>query len=369
MLTVKARGLTSALYKTCQLVQDHGVKSECRGNTAGATVKQLSKPVCIEIENPRLRNVTLAERNWNSILPYAESIWLALGMNNLDDGPGRYVRNLYNFSDDGKTWRAGYGPRLRHFTGSYEQYNIGKDEIGEFITNGVGDPGIDQLKYVIESFLRDPKTRQADITISDPAKDCFIDGNLIQTKDTPCTRSMHFQKNPNTGALDMIVRMRSNDLIWGASAVNIPNFTLMQEYVALMLGVKIGTYFHIADNLHVYSRSNNMVEGILGYQEDYIDYMEAIQENMLLPNTDMKPLSLKHFDEYIKMIYEVDQFTFTGSWKLAEPVMTKLRKAPVLLHDWAAVIARHNLKKHKAFSDVKQGLYQYKSNYMLETIG
>lgn len=369
MLTIKSRGLMSALYKTCKLVREVGVESECRGNTAGSTVLQLAEPVCIEIENPRLRNITLAERNWTSILPYAESIWLALGMNNLDDGPGRYVKNLYNFSDDGKTWRAGYGPRFRHFTGSYEQYNIGKDFGGDTQIFGEVDPGIDQLKYVVESFLRDPKTRQADVTISDPAKDCFIDGALIKTKDTPCTRSFHFQKNPKTGALDMIVRMRSNDLIWGASAVNIPNFTLIQEYVALMLGVRIGTYYHIADNLHIYSHSNKMVDALLGYSEDYINGLETRQDSLLPVNDGGKTISLKHFDEYIKMIYEVDRYTHTASWKLAEPVMTKLRKAPILFHDWAVAIARHNLRSHKAFKDVKQGLYKFKSQYMEETLG
>ena len=30
------------------------------------------------------------------------------------------------------------------------------------------------------------------------------------------------------------------------------NFTLMQEYVAAIVGVPVGKYYHKADNLHVY---------------------------------------------------------------------------------------------------------------------
>ena len=46
--------------------------------------------------------------------------------------------------------------------------------------------------------------------------------------------------------------MRSNDMLWGASAVNIFNFTFMQEYFAAMLNMEIGSYFHIANNFHFY---------------------------------------------------------------------------------------------------------------------
>lgn len=37
--------------------------------------------------------------------------------------------------------------------------------------------------------------------------------------------------------------MRSNDIIWGASAVNIFNYTFMQEYMATILGLGVGNYF------------------------------------------------------------------------------------------------------------------------------
>lgn len=39
------------------------------------------------------------------------------------------------------------------------------------------------------------------------------------------------------------MKMRSNDIIGGASAVNIFNYTFMQEYMATILGLGVGNYF------------------------------------------------------------------------------------------------------------------------------
>ncbi len=199
-------------------------------------------PVTVEIKNPSARVVRIPERKWNSTLPFAESLWLALGWNDLDELPGKYVKNLYNFSDDGRTWRAGYGPRIRFYNDSREQYDIPN----KFNPSG----SVDQLRYVVELLKKDPYTRQALITIHDPLKDSNID---LETKDQPCTRSIHFMLSPKN-ELNCYVTMRSNDLLWGFSAVNVFNFTFMQEYVARLLGVKIGKYYHIAHNFHIYEK-------------------------------------------------------------------------------------------------------------------
>ena len=61
--------------------------------------------------------------------------------------------------------------------------------------------------------------------------------------------------------------MRSNDMIWGASAVNIFNYTFMQEYMAAILGLKVGDYYHFADNFHYYDRHKKMVEQLSKVKE------------------------------------------------------------------------------------------------------
>lgn len=361
MYNVQAKGLTSALYATGKLLLKEGVSSSVRANTAGNGTLAFSEPICVEIENPRLRNIFLAERKWNNTLPHAESLWIALGWNNLDDLPGRYVKNLYNFSDDGETWRAGYGPRIRHFTASYDQYNIGAES---------ENYGVDQLRYVVESFKRDPNTRQADISIHDPAKDCFVDGELIKTKDTPCTRSLHFQKNPKTGALDLVVRMRSNDLLWGFSAVNVFNFTMMQEYVAWMTGLPVGKYFHIADNLHIYEDYIGKLKRILSYEESYINETEAKLESLLVTGA-IKTRSVDVFDSYIALIRKVEDNLYKAKsgddeeyLNAASAAMHTLIKCPDFFSDWAVVLAQENIRKNKLGKIVRKGLYSYRSDYM-----
>lgn len=211
-------------------------------------------PVTVEIKNPTARLVRIPERKWSKILPFAESLWLALGWNNLDYLPGKYVKSLYNFSDDGETWRAGYGPRIRFYNGESDQYNIPS-------MKALPEQEVDQLAYVINLLKKDLYTRQALITIHDPIKDSNV--NLV-TKDQPCTRSIHFMMSTE-GELNCYVTMRSNDLLWGFSAVNVFNFTFMQEYIARMLGVKIGKYYHIAHNFHIYEKFLPRIKSFADY--------------------------------------------------------------------------------------------------------
>lgn len=235
-------GLNSALIGMSGALVERGVPRTRRGKN----IIELPSPALIKITNPRNRNISLPERKWNFSLPYIESLWIALGWNNLNDLPGKYVKNLYNFSDDGSTWRGGYGPRIRGYTGSTEQY-----EVGEYRNRSHNKYTVDQLSYVVNVLQEDPSSRQAIISIGDPIKDSFDEkGKLLKTVDYPCTRSLHFMIND--GKLDLYTHMRSNDLWWGFSAVNVPNFTLMQEYVSMVLGVEMGSYYHMADNFHVY---------------------------------------------------------------------------------------------------------------------
>lgn len=248
-------GINSALVGLSEELLKNGEQRITRGQTC----YEIPHPVTVAIENPRARYVMIPERKWNRILPFAESLWLALGMNDLDKGPGQYVKNLYNFSDDGRTWRAGYGPRMRAYNNRLEQYDYSQPAVGK---------GVDQFQFVADSFKRDPETRQAVIEIADPMKDCFVGGRLIQTKDMPCTRSLHLMKNTR-GELDLVVKMRSNDLLWGFSAVNVFNFTWIQEYFSYILGLPVGTYYHQADNLHVYAKFWSRIEAIAQQDRAY----------------------------------------------------------------------------------------------------
>ena len=305
-------GVNEALVEMCKKLLQYGVKREMHGfqaSTASACY-EMPGPVVIEITDPTARQVLIPERKWNKVLPMAESLWMVLGSNDLDDLPGHFVRSIYNFSDDGHTWRGGYAPRLRGYTGisnqyyrSLNSYSIRKMEDkakDSFVT-------IDQLKYVIETLSKEPTSRQALITIHDPAKDSQLG---LKTKDIPCTRSLHFMIVD--GKLNLYVWMRSNDAVFGFSAVNLYNFTLMQQYVAKILGVPLGSYYHIADNFHYYENKKDLVEQLAS-----IDLGTAIEYDRNLHNDyDTKIGSLDELDIVTLDMYQKEE----EFWKLSNEI-------------------------------------------------
>lgn len=283
MFTAEFTGINDFLVKSSRLLLQNGVVRETRGMRC----YELSGPFMFKIVEPTARLVTIPERKWNLTLPYAESLWLASGRNNMDFIT-HYLRRMNDFSDDGNFMRAGYGPRLRIYNGDYQDY-----QVSEVLSHKLH--WIDQFEYVIDCFKKDPNTRRAVINIDDTMKDEFgEDGEIKITKDIPCTRLLHFMKNSQTKKLDLTVYMRSNDMLWGASAVNIFNFTFMQEYFASMLGLEVGSYYHIANNFHYYEDKRDMLEALAAVQ-DYEDVPYLY---------DKKFSSLEEFDEQIKILSE-----------------------------------------------------------------
>lgn len=254
----RENSLDLALVEAGQALLQHGEVRPTPGkqkDISSSHCVELPGVTTVELNHPMNNLVTLPSRKWNPALPYLESLWMVLGWNSLDDLPGRYVKSLYNFSDDGLTWRAGYGPRIRGFTPSVTQYKMGKHKAPDFIHT-------DQLDYVVKLLNKDPYTRQAVITIADPNKDLFDqDGNLLESKDFPCTRSIHFMTDVQ-GNLDCYVHMRSNDYLFGFSAVNVFNWTWLQMLVASMTELPLGKYYHMADNFHFYSDKWLMVRAM-----------------------------------------------------------------------------------------------------------
>lgn len=248
--------INSFLIGASKLLLAEGVKRETRGYVCF----ELPEPAMFKITNPRAREITIPERKWFKTLPYAESLWIASGRNDMAYIV-HYLPRMMEFSDDGAYMRGGYGPRYRDYNGEIEDYRIE--------TINVRQPGsVDQLRYVTECFKADKETRRAVMSFGDPMKDDFDENGVLKiSKDIPCTRELHFMKQSRCDKLDLIVRMRSNDLIWGASGVNVFNYTFMLEYVAAILGLEVGNYYHIADNLHYYDRHSDLVSKLAEVRE------------------------------------------------------------------------------------------------------
>lgn len=290
MFTAEYEGINSFLVGMAKTLLDHGVERTTREQKCW----ELPAPVIIKIKNPLSRLITIPERKWNLSLPYAESLWLALGRNDLELIK-YYLPSMEKFSDDREYLRGGYGPRLRCYNGNSNDYKKAWNENEVIFQN----KEIDQFYYVSESFKRDPYTRQGIITIGDPPKDCFDINNIIkQTKDLPCTRSLQFMRSPVDRKLNLTVYMRSNDFIWGASAVNMFNYMFMQEYFASILGLEVGEYYHIANNLHYYgARHRDLVETLASINQVHDDYFCY----------DKKFHSLNEFDTLLKELGQWEQ--------------------------------------------------------------
>ena len=111
-----------------------------------------------------------------------------------------------------------------------------------------------QLDKCIEQLKKDYSTRQAWISIFDgKEKDQY-------QYDTPCTLAVGFYVLPfDKSKLNMTVTMRSNDLVYGFCNDQYC-FSKLQELVANELHLKVGEYYHFAQNMHIYEKHFNLKE-------------------------------------------------------------------------------------------------------------
>jgi len=327
MFTAEYDGINSFLVGASKLLLEQGVRRETRG----AVCCELPEPFIFKIKNPKARWITIPERKWNITLAYAESLWLASGRNDLEM-ISRYLVRMRDFSDDGESMRGGYGPRLRKYNGNSNDYKISSslENSKEPCFNE-----IDQFKFVIACFEKDINTRQGIITIGDPTKDCFNkSGSLKQTNDFPCTRTLHFMKHPTENKLNLTVHMRSNDLLWGASAVNIFNFTFIQEYIARIIKLQVGDYYHIANNFHFYEDKRNDIEIISkaeNYQDESYDYNYSFN-------------TLKEFDSKLRKLEKAEL-------QLGNDNTTIIDFEDEFFNDWYKVLYQRNTKKSIEFAN------------------
>lgn len=153
-----------------------------------------------------------------------ELMWY-LSANNSLSAIQNYTKAWDRMSDDGKTVNSNYG------------WCIGK----KF--------GFNQWTHVYNMLKNDPNSRQAVIHIKS--------ADSKPSKDVNCTVCIQFLVRE--GKLHATVYMRSND-IWMGFPYDVFSFTAMQCLMAMELGLKIGTYTHIAGSLHLYERNGSVEE-------------------------------------------------------------------------------------------------------------
>jgi thymidylate synthase len=176
------RDVQSAFLSELRDVVENGSDTHVRGSLTREVRARL-----VEISHIRERYVVLPGRHNNVFASIAESMWVIAGRNDLDY-LSAYLPRASEYSDDGRTWRAGYGPRLRNWD------------------------GVDQLAEVVSLLRADASSRRAVVAIYDPNRD------FVESKDIPCNNWLHFLARG--GQVDLHVAARSTDIWWGFSGIN-----------------------------------------------------------------------------------------------------------------------------------------------------
>lgn len=179
--------------------------------------------VLLKLTNPRAR-ISRTETKGKPFSALGELLWY-LSEDNLLDFISHYISRYTDESEDNKTIRGGYGPRIFNMHGKYNQ-----------------------LKYIITLLKNSPNTRRAVIQIFDASD------TEKKYKEIPCTCTMQFVIRNNK--LNMYVSMRSNDAFIGLPH-DIFTFTMIQEIVAKTLNVDLGIYNHSVGSLHLYEENKD----------------------------------------------------------------------------------------------------------------
>lgn len=217
---------SEALPDIMRRVMQLGAEVNSRnGNTRELLMTQ------IELTQPWPLEITTTGRKVSLPAQIAETMWVLAGRNDVG-WLAHYLPRAAEFSDNGETWRGGYGPRIRGFRGLVDS------------DNHVGT--VDQFQHVINLLLEDPKTRRAVINIYDPAVD------TEPGKDIPCNNWLHFIAR--NGRLNLHVATRSNDLMWGWSGINSFEWSALLTIVAGLTNLSAGSINFSISSLHLYEQ-------------------------------------------------------------------------------------------------------------------
>lgn len=216
MLSIEDRNVNHIFPRGLLYIREEGVARDSRN---GSTV-EIFEPVAVTYLYADERVLFNKERDCNPFFHLFESLWMLAGRRDVEF-VSRYNSRISQYSDDGITFHAAYGHRLRkHFL-------------------------MDQLQLCINKLKENPDDRRVVLQLWDP-----IDLN-INAKDLACNVVMI--PRIRDGYLDMTVMNRSNDYLWGMTGANVVHMSIIQEYIARMVGVELGHYTQISNCLHAYT--------------------------------------------------------------------------------------------------------------------
>lgn len=226
MISIDVRNVNDGYNRLTRLVAQLGKLSDSRNGK----VLSLECPVMVKMRSPCERVLFDVARRANPFFHLFEAMWMLAGSDQV--GPVRFYNSqMYTYSDDGERFNAAYGYRWRkHF-------------------------GYDQIERAIEMLRANPKDRRVVISMWDPRDDLGSD-----SLDIPCNQQII--PRVYEGKLNFLTTNRSNDLIWGLMGANAVHLTILMEYMALRLGLPVGEWVHVSNNLHVYEHHFELIRAV-----------------------------------------------------------------------------------------------------------
>ena len=243
-------------------ILDHG--HECRPR--GLLINELlCHTTAVDMRRPI---VSIVPRKLGYKFLAAEAWWILSGRNDVESIK-KYSSHIASFSNDGYRFDGAYGPKI-----------------------------VDQLRYVVDTLVKDPDSRQAVIDIWRP--------NPRDSKDVPCTLTLQWLVRNN--GLYCVDTMRSSDA-WLGWPYDVFNFSMLSAYVLLMLRtrdksfsrVNLETLYLTAGSSHLYLRPSSDGATNIPYSLPDVQRVLTMSE-IRSPNDETwrvsyKPLDVGEFDD------------------------------------------------------------------------
>lgn len=254
------RNVEEAFRRIVLGIHQNDIKTR-QSSSRNGPVLYVPEPVTLTYTHPWERVLFNRARDCNPFFHLYEAIWMLAGRN--DVAPIDYFNSqMKQYSDDGQTFNGAYGYRWRHTSYYYFDEPAKQYRYNE----------CDQLNLLVEHLKNDPDSRRAVLQMWDVGRDLT---RIETSKDVCCNLCAMFsireetarlygkEENPREVSghevkdryLDMTVVNRSNDTILGMLGANAVHFSVLQEYLAACLGIRVGVYNQITNNMHVYLKT------------------------------------------------------------------------------------------------------------------
>lgn len=154
----------------------------------------------------------------------------------------------------------------------WDEWNIGDDTIGQ--RYGATIKKYSLIDKVLKSLKDDPFSRRHIINM-------YQESDLNETKGLfPCAYETLWspRKVNNEIYLDMTLIQRSNDYLM-AGAINKIQYVALQMMVASHLNYKVGVFYHLTQNLHIYDRHFDAANEILNREDLAIQPTLSLKSN------------------------------------------------------------------------------------------